>query len=79
MKTIIYYNYLNIRGFVSKIKHVFNGFFILGANHVWIGGDMSYIKLSSNDPIFYLLHSFVDQVLVCLMNLIKLSNLIYTI
>lgn len=31
-----------------------------GLSHVWVGGFMFVIRVSPNDPTFYMHHSFVD-------------------
>lgn len=33
-----------------------------GANHLWMGGHMNELRISPNDPVFFLLHGFVDYV-----------------
>ncbi|VDP12492.1 unnamed protein product [Soboliphyme baturini] len=54
--------YIFNRSSFSQLTYCVDPFFEMahGGIHAWVGGPMEIIEYSPNDPIFFLLHSFVD-------------------
>uniref|UniRef100_A0A915NGD3 Tyrosinase copper-binding domain-containing protein n=1 Tax=Meloidogyne floridensis TaxID=298350 RepID=A0A915NGD3_9BILA len=62
------YEYLSIRWLLQQNKidlvlgYSVPGDYTHGVVHTFVGGDMDETKDSTNDPIFFLMHSFVDMI-----------------
>ncbi|VDP12493.1 unnamed protein product [Soboliphyme baturini] len=57
-----FFETVRIRGCLFKGGCDGRSFQMHGAVHEWVGGHMAIIPMSPNDPVFLLLHSFIDSV-----------------